>query len=93
MIPWSLLNEVPEHMAQEFSIPIREQGIGRVSSMKFLSTWLRNADNHPCHAHTCLLNEVPEHMAQEFEFFGGGFIQLVESSMKFLSTWLRNILL
>ena len=65
MIPWSLLNEVPEHMAQEFSIPIREQGIGRVSSMKFLSTWLRNADNHPCHAHTCLLNEVPEHMAQE----------------------------
>ena len=39
--PTSLLNEVPEHMAQEF-----EQGQFQIafidSSMKFLSTWLRN---------------------------------------------------
>ena len=38
-----LLNEVPEHMAQEF---VAVAQVGRIivaSSMKFLSTWLRNA--------------------------------------------------
>ena len=62
-----LLNEVPEHMAQEF-LHVSEHRQRVTSSMKFLSTWLRN------HAHTrhnapgCgILNEVPEHMAQEFE--------------------------
>ena len=40
-----ILNEVPEHMAQEFPY-----GVGfflrQVSSMKFLSTWLRNQRVH-----------------------------------------------
>ena len=37
-----VLNEVPEHMAQEFRLGA-ECGLRRgESSMKFLSTWLRN---------------------------------------------------
>ena len=37
----TLLNEVPEHMAQE--LPVAEEPVELVdSSMKFLSTWLRN---------------------------------------------------
>ena len=36
------LNEVPEHMAQEYPCPAR-MWFGIVgTSMKFLSTWLRN---------------------------------------------------
>ena len=38
-----LLNEVPEHMAQE-SPPIASSTAFGSSSMKFLSTWLRNID-------------------------------------------------
>ena len=36
-----------------------------VSSMKFLSTWLRNACVLEDGSFTAVLNEVPEHMAQE----------------------------
>ena len=37
----TILNEVPEHMAQE--LPVAEEPVELVdSSMKFLSTWLRN---------------------------------------------------
>ena len=41
-----------------------------VSSMKFLSTWLRNAspDKAVC-LNPSILNEVPEHMAQELPSF------------------------
>ena len=64
------------------------------SSMKFLSTWLRNTEriDSPLPRHS-LLNEVPEHMAQEFGFVQGGCVDAEDSSMKFLSTWLRNGLL
>ena len=44
----NVLNEVPEHMAQEFDVPGDGQHGLANSSMKFLSTWLRNglmADN------------------------------------------------
>ena len=63
----TLLNEVPEHMAQESDR--RPSGLAgcRGSSMKFLSTWLRNCGiglRGPCRWRS-LLNEVPEHMAQE----------------------------
>ena len=36
-----LLNEVPEHMAQEFGAA-ELPSFHMLSSMKFLSTWLRN---------------------------------------------------
>ena len=40
--PPGLLNEVPEHMAQECGIREARGRHHRPSSMKFLSTWLRN---------------------------------------------------
>ena len=61
----SVLNEVPEHMAQELARSGQHDAVVE-SSMKFLSTWLRN---HSlcllCVRDTIVLNEVPEHMAQE----------------------------
>ena len=60
------------------------------SSMKFLSTWLRNWARRTGHTrHRLILNEVPEHMAQELRALGAVEGQR-PSSMKFLSTWLRN---
>ena len=60
----TVLNEVPEHMAQEFFLARALLSLGS-SSMKFLSTWLRNAlPRRPRHG-LAVLNEVPEHMAQE----------------------------
>ena len=61
-----ILNEVPEHMAQESwcSLPMRHRWH---SSMKFLSTWLRNLRS--------------DQSQSQFA---------ITSSMKFLSTWLRN---
>ena len=62
----TLLNEVPEHMAQEYlAEPFRVLDAAQ-SSMKFLSTWLRNFRYESNKAlWTLVLNEVPEHMAQE----------------------------
>ena len=60
-----LLNEVPEHMAQEFE---HSGDVGGIvgSSMKFLSTWLRNNRMGLWRGPMLpVLNEVPEHMAQE----------------------------
>ena len=63
-----ILNEVPEHMAQEsLWWVVGMQVAPALSSMKFLSTWLRN-ESIRLSAGTHLvriLNEVPEHMAQE----------------------------
>ena len=39
----SILNEVPEHMAQEFFRAAGRHDDACPSSMKFLSTWLRNS--------------------------------------------------
>ena len=63
-----VLNEVPEHMAQEFVKFAKRVDFILQSSMKFLSTWLRN-----------FLVAVDGRAAFEV------------SSMKFLSTWLRNV--
>ena len=45
----AILNEVPEHMAQEWHVHTGGL-VGDGSSMKFLSTWLRNSANvsHSC---------------------------------------------
>ena len=52
-------------MAQEFEIVI-VGGDQVISSMKFLSTWLRNhAQPFRLTVQHVILNEVPEHMAQE----------------------------
>ena len=86
--PLKLLNEVPEHMAQE-SVGVRHADSHVPSSMKFLSTWLRNRRSTRMVSSPAILNEVPEHMAQEYEQHETT-IRTRLSSMKFLSTWLRN---
>ena len=54
-------------MAQEFGHVAAVGLVDELSSMKFLSTWLRNADTaSDGDTSPSLLNEVPEHMAQEF---------------------------
>ena len=63
----AFLNEVPEHMAQECQAQLPQMLLAIHSSMKFLSTWLRNR------------------VQSARQGRGGG-----GSSMKFLSTWLRN---
>ena len=63
---YAILNEVPEHMAQEYEMLETTNSPVNPSSMKFLSTWLRNCRCPPFHpASSLVLNEVPEHMAQE----------------------------
>ena len=91
--PWAtaLLNEVPEHMAQEYYPPVEVRRVGHGSSMKFLSTWLRNIASHMGQEHaersssmkflsTWLRNIQSEKLNAMW----------LISSMKFLSTWLRN---
>ena len=61
-----VLNEVPEHMAQEWRVAQTVAAVPHRSSMKFLSTWLRNdITMPPVSTPAAFLNEVPEHMAQE----------------------------
>ena len=54
-------------MAQEY-LRFGLRDFIRQSSMKFLSTWLRNYGRDAARLTTTdgFLNEVPEHMAQEF---------------------------
>ena len=48
----TVLNEVPEHMAQEFAVTLAgDETI--LSSMKFLSTWLRNTIERGSRRHPC----------------------------------------
>ena len=84
-----VLNEVPEHMAQE----------SRNAITGSLPSILNEVPEHmaqesgcsaTCPASTNFLNEVPEHMAQEFRDTFVGVLVFGDSSMKFLSTWLRN---
>ena len=60
-----VLNEVPEHMAQELRKILHDVRRSGLSSMKFLSTWLRNFRPATIRRIRDVLNEVPEHMAQE----------------------------
>ena len=71
--PPTLLNEVPEHMAQEFQLVRVGALCPHGSSMKFLSTWLRNFTGFwRFDMLDDVLNEVPEHMAQEYWTQTGG---------------------
>ena len=77
-------------MAQESDAAVRVD-VHVESSMKFLSTWLRNRVSTGDQTTDLqrVLNEVPEHMAQEYLLPVDGPAGEL-SSMKFLSTWLRN---
>ena len=85
------LNEVPEHMAQEYVQPPpavpRRPVLNEVPEHMAQESTMTAAV--PLSAQ--ILNEVPEHMAQECDVDFLILARLAKhSSMKFLSTWLRN---